>query len=127
MVLKIGPDWPIKPVQPETNDQKGYGPLLIIAYSKTAEPAKNWSVGPDCAAAVRAVCFSAPSLVTQALSCSSASSFPLSPSSLASLFEVGAARRPCLRRRTEKENGNLNQQTDFRSVSACSHSQEQEN
>ncbi|QHO55026.1 uncharacterized protein DS421_3g61840 [Arachis hypogaea] len=76
------------------------------------------------AAAVRAVGASASSLVAQALSCSSASSFPLSPSSLASPFEVGAARRrvaarrPCLRRRTEKENGNLNLQKDFRSVSA---------
>ncbi|QHN95726.1 uncharacterized protein DS421_18g612180 [Arachis hypogaea] len=59
---------------------------------------------PCSAAAVRAVGASASSLVAQALSCSSASSFPLSPSSLASLFEVGVAwrrlagRRSCLHR-----------------------------
>ncbi|RYR40821.1 hypothetical protein Ahy_A09g046565 isoform D [Arachis hypogaea] len=40
------------------------------------------------------------SLVAQALSCSSASSFPLSPSSLASLFEFGVARRCVSARRS---------------------------
>ncbi|QHO54716.1 uncharacterized protein DS421_2g59230 [Arachis hypogaea] len=98
--------------------------MLITQSSKSPYQNPRFSLQRFCrsAAAVRAVGASASSLVAQALSCSSASSFPLSPSSLASSFEVGAsrrrvaARRPCLRRRTEKENGNLNQQKDFRSV-----------
>ncbi|QHN77300.1 uncharacterized protein DS421_19g651420 [Arachis hypogaea] len=60
------------------------------AKFKITQPNTRFSLQRFCrtATAVHAVGASTSSLVAQALSCSSASSFPLSPSSLASLFKA---------------------------------------